>query len=591
MGGTVLAFREVEREGYGRRGTRHWSGEAHPGPRGVPELGGGSFEPEADPAADPDFLEALGDEIVTLAAHIHAATCRFLRLIARFDRLEGWVASGHSSCAHWLHFRTGLSLGTAREHVRVARAMEVLPETTASMARGRLSFSKVRALTRAATPENETDLLELAEGSTTAQLERMVRGWKKASRHDETAAERIRHRARTLSVFPDDDGMYVVRGLLEPEVGALLMRAVEAASDALYRDERDREAREEEAREKPNVPEADPADPSTGERPSPFSAPSRPSTPLERRKAAARRRADAIGLLAERAMQAGFGGRGENEGDEAGEDAGEDAPISGCRAERYQVVLHVDAETLSEDREPGRSELEDGTRVSAETSRRLSCDAALIRVEHGRTQDANGEVSEGPAPARGTHAGPILSVGRRTRTIPPALRRALDIRDRGCRFPGCGLRFTDAHHVRHWADGGETSLENCVLLCRHHHRLVHEGGWTLEWWGPGRAVFRSPKGGVHFDPEREEASWRRERDKRRERDRRRRASGPGRNGHGRNDRGAEGSLSALLAANRARGVYPGPLAASARWKRERDIPDGVWFRALEAGIEGAARFS
>ncbi len=222
MGGTVLAFREVEREGYGRRRTRDSSGEAAPGPRGVPEIGGQSFEPGADPAADPGFLEALGDEIVTLAAHIHAATCRFLRLIARFDRLGGWVALGHASCAHWLHFRTGLSLGTAREHVRVARAMEALPETTASMARGRLSFSKVRALTRAATPENETDLLELAEGSTTAQLERMVRGWKKASRRDEASAERARHRARTLSVFPDDDGMYVVRGLLEPEVGALL---------------------------------------------------------------------------------------------------------------------------------------------------------------------------------------------------------------------------------------------------------------------------------------------------------------------------------------------------------------------------------
>ena len=450
--------------------------------------------------------------------------------------------------------------------------MEALPETTASMARGRLSFSKVRALTRAATPENETDLLELAEGSTTAQLERMVRGWKKASRRDEAAAERIRHRARTLSVFPDDDGMYVVRGLLEPEVGALLMRAVEAASDALYRKERDA------------------ADPATGEHPSasPPSLPSTPSTPIERRKAAARRRADAIGLLAERAMQAGFGGRSGDDGD-GGDEPAEDAPISGCRAERYQVVLHVDADTLSEDREPGRSELEDGTRVSAETSRRLSCDAALIRVKHGRTQDANGEVSEGPAPARGTHAGPILSVGRRTRTIPPALRRALDIRDRGCRFPGCGLRFADAHHVKHWADGGETSLDNCVLLCRHHHRLVHEGGWTLEWWGPGRAVFRSPKGGVHFDPEREEASWRRERDKRRERDQRRRADGA--DGLARDGRGAEGSLSALLAENRARGVDPGPLAASARWNWERDIPDGVWFRALEAGIEGVARFS
>ncbi len=561
MGGAMLAFREVEREAYG-------GAEADPGQA-------------TDPAqeADPDDLETLGDEIATLAAHIHAATCRFLRLIARFDRLGGWEASGHRSCAHWLHFRTGLDLGTAREHVRVARALEELPRTSASMARGRLSFSKVRALTRAATPENETDLLRLAEGSPTAQLERMVRGWKKASRRSEAEAERARHEARTLSVFPDDDGMYVVRGLLEPEVGALLMRALEAAGDALYREERDGSDR---VTAGPGLAPA-------------LTGPSRPRcSPRERRREAAQRRADAIGLLAERALAAGFDG---------GETASLPIPISGCRAERYQVVLHADADTLSEDREPGRSELEDGTRVSAETSRRLSCDAALIRVEHepegagrpGRPRPAGpqpaGPRSAGPQPAGPRSAGSLLSVGRRTRTIPPALRRALEIRDRGCRFPGCGLRFTDAHHVKHWADGGETSLQNCVLLCRHHHRLVHEGGWKLEWWGPGRAVFRSPRGGVHFDPEREEASWRREREKRRRvdgRDRGERAP----EGQRRVGRGAEGSLSALLAENRDAGVDPGPLAASARWKSERNIPDEVWFRALEAGIEGAdARFS
>ena len=129
-------------------------------------------------------------------------------------------------------------------------------------------------------------------------------------------------------------------------------------------------------------------------------------------------------------------------------------PISGTRAARYQVVLHVDAATLSEDSAgpaadaggSGRSELEDGTRVAAETSRRISCDAGLVRITH--------------APD-----GSVLDVGRRTRTIPPALRRALEARDRGCRFPGCGLRFTDAHHLKHWADGGETGLTNTALLC------------------------------------------------------------------------------------------------------------------------------
>ena len=143
-------------------------------------------------------------------------------------------------------------------------------------------------------------------------------------------------------------------------------------------------------------------------------------------------------------------------------------------------MLHVEPSTLSADGEPGRSHLEDGTRVSAETSRRLSCDASVVRVVH---EDGDSR----------------LDVGRRTRTISPALRRALDIRDKGCRFPGCGRRFTDAHHVRHWADGGATNLENCLLLCRHHHRLVHEGGWRIEWWGSGRPMFDSPRGEMTFE--------------------------------------------------------------------------------------------
>ena len=167
----------------------------------------------------------------------------------------------------------------------------------------------------------------------------------------------------------------------------------------------------------------------------------------------------------------------------------------------------------------GRSELEDGTRVSAETSRRISCDAGVVRVTHAPSgANSRGGTRDGPrrcamgqpvsdrrrvrkALAGGGPAtdGTILDVGRRTRTIPPAIRRALEVRDRGCRFPGCGSRFTDAHHVRHWADGGETSLDNCLLLCRHHHRLVHEGGWRVDWWGRGRPVFFDPRGGTHFE--------------------------------------------------------------------------------------------
>jgi len=461
----------------------------------TPEGPGAGPETMGDEA---DVIESLGDEIATLAAHIHAATHRLLVLLAEFDRRQGWELEGHRSCAHWLAFRTGIDLGAAREKVRAARVLVGLPQTSAAMARGELSFSQVRALSRVATADNEGDLLELARGCTTAQLERVVRGWKRGGRQDEAVLERERHNDRAFSVFPDADGMYVVRGRLTPEVGALLMRAVEAASDALFRDEAKLERL-------------------AGD-----------SASSDTQRAAAQRRADALALLAERAMAVGFGG---NAGG---------APVSGTRAARYQVVLHVDAETLTGEGQgsnaagvgSGRSELDDGTRVSAETSRRISCDAGLVRITHAAD-------------------GSVLDVGRRTRTIPPALRRALEARDRGCRFPGCGQRFTDAHHVRHWADGGGTSMGNTILLCRHHHTLVHEGGWRVLWEAEGQPTFVDPRGGTHYD-----GGW----------------QPPELPRH---------PVRVLVEANRLRGTEPDWRTAGARWKREGDIPRDVYFRALE----------
>ncbi len=119
--------------------------------------------------------------------------------------------------------------------------------------------------------------------------------------------------------------------------------------------------------------------------------------------------------------------------------------------------------------------LREGTDVSAETSRRLACDAGMVVMKH----DSDGK---------------ILDVGRRTRTIPTAIRRALTVRDEGCQFPGCGLKYCEAHHVKHWADGGETSLDNLVLLCRHHHRAVHEEGYTIQRSSDGELKFLRPQG-------------------------------------------------------------------------------------------------
>jgi hypothetical protein len=116
--------------------------------------------------------------------------------------------------------------------------------------------------------------------------------------------------------------------------------------------------------------------------------------------------------------------------------------------------------------------------VSGETARRLACDASLVRVVH------DGE-------------GRTLDVGRKTRTINPALRRALRLRDKCCRFPGCANhRFTEGHHHKHWADGGETKLSNVLLLCKRHHRLVHEGGYGVERDSAGTFRFTRPDGTV-----------------------------------------------------------------------------------------------
>ena len=117
----------------------------------------------------------------------------------------------------------------------------------------------------------------------------------------------------------------------------------------------------------------------------------------------------------------------------------------------------------------------DGSHVPAGTSRRLSCDAEAVRVERGPD-------------------GSVLDVGRRRRTVDWRLRKALEVRDGGCRFPDCGSRYTQAHHVIPWAEGGKTALDNLILLCRFHHRAVHEGGWRVEMDTAGDAGFRDPGG-------------------------------------------------------------------------------------------------
>ncbi|MEK7836757.1 MAG: DUF222 domain-containing protein, partial [candidate division NC10 bacterium] len=360
----------------------------------------------AEPVAE---MDRLGDEIAELSAHLEAATARLLDLIREFDARGGWN-HGFRSCAHWLAWRIGMDLGAARERVRVARALGSLPRLADALACGELSYAKVRALTRVATQETEERLLAVGRAGTASHVERIVRGWRRVDALAEARETTLRHTGRALHVYEDDDGMVVIRGRLTPEAGAVLIQALAAARETLYQ-----RARGTDAASSPGGVSAE--------------TPSRPQ-----------QQADALALLAETALHHGID--------------------PGSPGERYQVVVHVDAPVLAEPEAPGQSVLEGGTHVSAETSRRLACDASRVMMRH----DPDGR---------------IVEVGARTRTIPPALRRALHHRDRGCRFPGCGLPFGQGHHIRHWADGGPTTLSNLAMLCRRHHRTVHEEGYQV----------------------------------------------------------------------------------------------------------------
>ena len=178
-------------------------------------------------------LDRLGDEIAELAAHLDAATAHLLDLIREFDARGGWN-NGFRSCVAWLTWRVGLSPGAAREHVRVARALGTLPRLAQALGRGELSYSKVRELTRVATPETEERLLAVGRAGTAEHVERIVRGWRRMDAKAEACEGARRHASRALHVYQDEDGMVTLRGRLEPEVGAVLVQALAAAREALY---------------------------------------------------------------------------------------------------------------------------------------------------------------------------------------------------------------------------------------------------------------------------------------------------------------------------------------------------------------------
>jgi len=342
--------------------------------------------------------ERLEAEITELAGHLAAAECRWLELVAEFDRRKAYEAWGCISCAYWLSWHCGLDLRSARDKVRVGRALEALPIVRAKFAAGALSYSKVRAITRVATPGTEHDLVMLAEHSTTEQVERIVRTFRRGIEiEEERRGMRERHLNTSVQFFWDDDGSGIVYARLNPEDAAVVRRAWEAARDELVT-----------------------AD-GSAEPPAPGPVAAR-----------------ALVVMAESYLASG----------------------PAARAERYQVMIHADAEVLTDDTD-GRCELDDGPALSPDTARRIACDQPLVAV----LLDSLGRPAE---------------VGTKTFDVPERVKRVVRARDRGCRFPGCRQRrFTHVHHVRWRSRGGPHALDNLVELCWHHHWLVHEGGWDL----------------------------------------------------------------------------------------------------------------
>lgn len=367
-------------------------------------------------------LERLEAEITNLAGHLAAAECRWLLLLAEFDRREGWTHWGCKSLVEWLGWQCGLDARSARERVRVARALRQFVTVREEFAKGRLSYSKVRAITRIATTETETWLTEWAQHATAAQIERIVAGYRRAFEPKRRADEQAQFVSHHINWLTDDDGSLVVTMRLPADDGARFRGQVEARTAQSIR-----------------------------------------NRPSEKGETVPMRRADALMDLLALA-----------EADRA------DDAIPADPADRHLVMINVDEIVLTND-EGTRCEVDGGPGIAAETARRIACDASVVRIVRGPGSE-------------------VVDIGRKTRVPPRWMRRMLHARDGGCRFPGCGeRRIVSGHHVQHWTRGGDTELTNLIELCRFHHRLVHEGGWTVAFDGVGTVTFFRPDGSPVVD--------------------------------------------------------------------------------------------
>ena len=525
-------------------------------------------------------IDDLEEEIISLAQHMNQDEYRFLVMVREFDIRQGWRAYQFNNCAEWLNMKCGISPGTAREKVRVALALLDLPQCSEGFAKGELSYSKVRAMTRAANVFNEATLVDYALKATAHQVEEHCRRLRNADRRQSTPDARRAWQARSLKRTCHPDGMMSIYVELPREQGDLVMKALEMAMAAAAGDTADEAYQMYAAADAAGQGDkvngkagvavnqtGNTADQAikAGQSHTTGKADVKAGDAAGQGDKVNEKAGDALdqtGDTADQAIKAGqlhaAGKAGVKAGDAAGQTGNstdlankaslahaanvkdglahavdQAATITGekdgvaqaagkvaantkdkagkretaaqaqaenqqsnaffarqadalvavargylsgtggekrAKSDNYQVVVHVDAAALQD--KGGKSDL------PVESVRRIACDADLVAV----TRDAKGN---------------LLNLGRKHRVVSPQLKRALLARDKCCTYPSCSHeQYLEAHHVMHWADGGETSLDNTRLICNRHHRLLHEGGFTIHKNFAGEWYFRTAEGKV-----------------------------------------------------------------------------------------------
>ena len=495
------------------------------------------------------LIDELESEIVTLHAHLCAEEYQFLVKLREFDLRQGWRSYHFNHCAEWLNMKCGISLSTGREKLRVAKALFFLPQISGAYQNGELSYSKVRAMTRVASDTTEQELLGYARKATASQVDQHCAGLRNVQQKFSTPCANRAHDQRKFRVTPTLNGSFLLNGELPEESARLVLKALELCMARALR-EQDPSEEDLEELENPSAegaPVWDSEDPAA-QRAAAVKRDQQNADALVNlsreylaggtgRKTSTADHYQVLVHVDEAALRG-----------QPNTDSKSDLPIETVR--RLCCDGSVIAVTESKESSAAKIRVSDEAPDEANASRDAfevspatstgdapagstvdSQDNTLTDSAHNPSRDASAlapATSADDAPAGSTvdsqdsslndsvcnpprdafemplesatngaagRARPSLNLSRKHRLVQPALRRALEARDRGCRFPGCSHeRWLDAHHVVHWADGGETSLENTLLLCSSHHRLLHEGGFAIRADANGEWQFQNAKG-------------------------------------------------------------------------------------------------